>query len=126
MTDERLAEIKARAKMAKLGPWQVDSEENDILAADESLVAELLLNNTNPYFDAMFIAHARQDIPDLIAEIERLRAELRKRCDYLEERQWEERSLWGYRANCIECGYYDPNHAPDCRHARLMNMPEGV
>jgi len=50
MTEERLAEIKMRTEAATPGPWLVD-------ASDSA--------------DALFMAHARQDIPDLLAEVER-------------------------------------------------------
>lgn len=55
MTPERLAEIKARAEAATSGPWD---------------------DGCSHAVNGEFIAHARQDIPDLVAEVERLRAAL--------------------------------------------------
>lgn len=43
----------------KMGVWLVEHDEDEIAHAD-----------------ALFIAHAREDIPALIAEVERLRAEI--------------------------------------------------
>lgn len=83
MDEKRLEEIEARAKAATPGPWT-------IFARSKRAVRAIWLTRLNrdgdsvwtwPGFvqtsfehDADFIAHARQDIPDLLAEIERLQA----------------------------------------------------
>lgn len=84
LTAERLAEIKARAEKATPGPW---------FLRDEGTFGEVLVQyRTEPHGfrfpvaravrstpgyaeSAEFIAHARQDVPDLVAEVERLREE---------------------------------------------------
>lgn len=68
MTDERLEEIEAREAAASEGPWEAIGlvVANEWPAKD---VAEVLSNQN----DADFIAHARLDIPDLLAEVRRLR-----------------------------------------------------
>ena len=57
MTDqtERLAQIRARVQAATPGPWTTKTLHTTLADAD-------------------FIAHSRQDIPDLLAELSRLRA----------------------------------------------------
>ena len=75
---ERLHEIKKRAEEATEGPW---SDENGIVTADKLLdrkygEPEEVAETTQSDADAEFIANARQDIPDLIAEVERLRTKL--------------------------------------------------
>ncbi|QVY62939.1 hypothetical protein [Cytobacillus gottheilii] len=101
LTNEQLAEIKARANAATAGPWTqmngvniftdlgatnkngVTADRNDgwcIADTSEGLTfvdGELVEMESNEQWDnAKFIAHARQDIPNLIAEVERLRLAL--------------------------------------------------
>lgn len=90
MTEERLAEIRGREKVATQGTWRAKCE---ILEADECGNATATMtyvstnekgicilygrghDDTNAQEDAAFIAHAREDIPALLDEVERLRAE---------------------------------------------------
>lgn len=95
MTPEQLAEIKARATAATPGPWvsawepfmgTYDSggERNPDVAfigpedLPEAVTIAFGLEGENPYdspslkANAAFIAHARADIPALVAEVERL------------------------------------------------------
>lgn len=90
LTEERIVEIRGREKAATQGPWRAKSE---ALEADEcgNATAEMTCVSTNDkgicilygrghddantQEDAAFIAHAREDIPALLDEVERLRAE---------------------------------------------------
>lgn len=65
LTKEQLDAIKARVEIATPGEWGLGVYRvyNDKFKA----VAETL-----HFEDAKFIAHARQDVPALIAEVERL------------------------------------------------------
>ena len=96
MTD-RLEEIRARAEAATPGPWRwrgllaakgseqtyagypqrVFGRNTDPVDTSPALIAETFdgHSDTAPP-NADFIAHAREDIPYLLAEIERLRAAL--------------------------------------------------
>jgi hypothetical protein len=88
----RLEEIKARAEKATRGPWkaplkdlgEAEFTERNEFYFDHSFEAYPPLGEAGPVFvaasveDADFIANARADIPWLIAEIERLHAELDK------------------------------------------------
>jgi|HubBroStandDraft_6_1064221.scaffolds.fasta_scaffold02059_20 hypothetical protein len=68
----RLREIQERCDAATPGPWRVSKSE-DIMADDASggfIIASGL--SWQPEHD--FIAHAREDVPFLLAEIDRLRA----------------------------------------------------
>lgn len=76
VTEERLEQMKIRERRATRGPWQSFVEGRDhfggssiIRTAGEDLE---ILGATGEDLD--FIANARQDVPDLIGEIERLRA----------------------------------------------------
>ena len=98
--DDQLREIEERAEAATPGPWQVRFLDDDhaanlvaIATTPETghpsppgdLIAATLVQFPTRYVDitdglwdenATFIAHARQDIPRLLAEIRRLRAQL--------------------------------------------------
>lgn len=90
ITDERIAEIKARAEAATAGPWRVENDGDvmdvdfgpivewpwRILAPDETTLLEFTSDPRVSDEDAAFIAAARRDIPLLLAEIERLKAML--------------------------------------------------
>ena len=88
LTDKYLSEIEARAKAATPGPWQYHRTWQDdrhramyvmhgytgrASKHDNPWIADLADDNNE---DAEFIAHAREDIPALLAEIRRLQAEL--------------------------------------------------
>ena len=95
MTPERIAEIKAREGKATPGPWVVDKYANGVdlgykpdhertwgYGCGNGFVCDLNDGEYHEYCsqdeqraNAEFIAAARQDIPDLLAEVERLRAE---------------------------------------------------
>ena len=72
MSEKRLAEIRARVEAATPGPWEVDDKYSDgfvvceldeYVAVSTSTDADIGLDGRA---DAEFIAHARQDIPDLL------------------------------------------------------------
>ncbi len=83
--------IKQRVARATAGPWKSAWEH---MPADEETLETVIYNEDQPngskaivgllYYDghwaactqpnSTFIAHARTDVPDLIAEVERLRA----------------------------------------------------
>ena len=89
MTPERLAEIRVRAEAATQGPWEAQDysadpgDEVSCITAGEpgtmrqrAVAYAIAYSWTTPEScaaDATFIAAARTDVPDLVAEIERLR-----------------------------------------------------
>lgn len=80
ITDKRLAEIQARTEVATEGPWIVDGPAQcgpgDTLTVHPVENGGTLAYVQPSWGDAEFIAHAREDIPALLAEIDRLRGEL--------------------------------------------------
>ena len=87
LTDAELAAIRARVDAASPAPWESFIEGRDHLAGDDFIrIGGLdlawhdmnVLHDTHPAppHDLDFIAHARQDIPRLLAEVERLRRKL--------------------------------------------------
>lgn len=84
MTALDLDAIEAREKATTPGPWVHD--ETDGIGCDVWTQGETVMGGTvhttddgyprgdyNPVEDALFIAHAKQDIPALVAEVRRLR-----------------------------------------------------
>jgi hypothetical protein len=80
LTDEELAAIRARCAAATPGPWRSHVEGRDhtsgssfiMTGEDDSRGEDIELSGATPA-DQDFIAHARQDIPRLLEEIQRLR-----------------------------------------------------
>ncbi len=75
MNQEQLNAIKERVAKATSGPWEYDNEERGIW---NNCGFNYLGTVTLSHIDADFIANAREDVPALIAEVERLNKELNK------------------------------------------------
>ncbi|OAI01502.1 hypothetical protein [Methylomonas methanica] len=76
LTDEELLAIKMRSEQATPQPWKAYVEGRDFLGGDSFIQTggeDIYLTPGASVADHDFIAHARQDIPRLIAEVERLR-----------------------------------------------------
>lgn len=77
MSVERLAQIRVREGAATKGPWHLERHEPTLarLVVSEDCTLDISFgyigNRTEG--DAEFVAHARDDVPDLLAEVERLR-----------------------------------------------------
>lgn len=81
MSDERLWEIEMRAALAPRGPWHVEycgdeGYPQQISNPQAFLIAETYQGGTGVRPTPEFIAHARTDVGDLVAEVKRLRTEL--------------------------------------------------
>ena len=75
LTDERLNDIKKRCEYATPGPWKSYVEAREKISGSSFIQTggvDIYLTGATTE-DQDFIANARQDIPDLLAEIERLR-----------------------------------------------------
>jgi hypothetical protein len=103
-----LDEIRKRESLATKGPWRGFDNPCDNYWAD-----------VHPE-DADFIAHARQDIPDLLDYVDRLKEGLRRLewCDHANG------SGKGFGALCPVCGCSKVldkgGHGPDCWLAELL------
>jgi hypothetical protein len=75
MTDDEIAAMKAREERATHGPWNVHVATWGIVQHDRPL--PIVYGNAHYGIladaDAEFIAHAREDVPALLAEVEQLR-----------------------------------------------------
>ena len=74
LTEEQLAAIKARAEAATPGAWGIEHVERRIWAGNERVCFLFGQDRRQNENNGVFIAHAREDVPALLAEIERLRA----------------------------------------------------
>jgi hypothetical protein len=75
LSDDDIAEIRDRCNRATPGPWKSYVEGRDHTSGSDFIMTggeDIYLTGAS-VDDQDFIAHARQDIPKLIAEIERLR-----------------------------------------------------
>lgn len=90
ITEKRLTEIQARVEDATEGPWFVDGPAQcgpgDTLTVYPVEDGGTLAYVQPSWGDAEFISRAREDIPALLAEVERLRAELAKAREVTEEK----------------------------------------
>jgi hypothetical protein len=76
MTNEELKAIRERAEAATPGPWIAEGE---TVYSSGVLIAgtyPAMICDDCDITEAEFIAHAREDVPKLLAEIERLRSAL--------------------------------------------------
>jgi len=74
MNQEQLNAIKERVAKATPGPWEYDEEERGIWnKGGFNYLGTVTLSHNS----AEFIAHAREDVPALVAEVEYLRGMLR-------------------------------------------------
>lgn len=76
LTSDEIEAIKARCEQATAGPWTSFIEKRDKISGPDFIQTDgedIYLTGAT-LADQEFIAHARQDIPRLIAEIERLRS----------------------------------------------------
>lgn len=80
MSEERLDAIQARVDGATTSPWDDQPNWTDTARVVLNGDGEALWDAVGLMADAdsEFIAHAREDIPALLAEVHRLRAELAK------------------------------------------------
>ncbi|MEY2354758.1 hypothetical protein [Lysinibacillus capsici] len=94
MNQEQLNAVKERVAKATPGPWEIDrnsddcdfitdiwfNQDGDHVEVHDKSVMQSVLN-------AEFIAHSREDVPALVAEVERLREAL---SIYADEKRWVE------------------------------------
>jgi hypothetical protein len=103
LSDERLSEIETRCADATPGPWvnrrlngefattsirseatqrlRVVADRSEGIAGTAVAAVGLAAPRGQRIRDATFIAHARADVPDLLAEVRRLRALLAGRAE---------------------------------------------
>jgi hypothetical protein len=78
LSQSKIDEIKLRCKRTTSGPWKSYVEGRDMTSASSFIMTggeDIYLTGATTA-DQDFIAYARQDIPRLIAEIERLKSEI--------------------------------------------------
>lgn len=71
---EELSQMKARAEKATAGPW-IRTHDCLIRTQNTEIVVAEAWRRVKGAEDAAFIAHAREDVPRLVAEVERLQSQ---------------------------------------------------
>jgi hypothetical protein len=83
MTEKELRAIQERVNRASEGPWAQGTLETECLATRNGKGRPILRRtngNTLPdELDMDFIAHAREDVPRLVAEVRRLKTRIKNR-----------------------------------------------
>ncbi|WP_197261646.1 ead/Ea22-like family protein [Brevibacillus laterosporus] len=82
---EEIEAIRERAEKATSGPWWTSGGCEVTSQVDDSHVCDTTLSKGDYVSDAEFIAHAREDIPKLLAEIERLQTNWKRLKEYVDE-----------------------------------------
>jgi hypothetical protein len=106
LSHDRLAAIRARAEAATAGPWRADWKgtnhyEITSQASDNPYSFWVMTDSSARGEDLDFAAHARQDIPDLLAHAEALArrvADLEELARSLSERVHKQSELLSRRA----------------------------
>lgn len=75
MNAEKLNAIKERAEKATPGPWNSSGDYDGYIYSQEDTRTKIC-DDFRTQADEEFVKHARQDIPELVAEVERLRKEI--------------------------------------------------
>ena len=82
MTKTELNTIEARASAASEGPWGICFDGGMLQRVTRTQAPDVA--SVPSFKDAIFITHARTDIPALIAEVRRLQDRLRQTIKILE------------------------------------------
>jgi hypothetical protein len=80
LSDDEIDEIRNRCELATAGPWKSYVEAREKMVGSDFIMTtgvDIYLNGATTA-DQDFIAHARQDVPRLLAEIAALKELLRK------------------------------------------------
>lgn len=122
ITEKRLDEIRERLDAATPGPWRPDNDEPGYVIApgdpsgwDGYLIASTVDHDGGLFVqehNAELIAHAPQDLADLLAEVERLRGVLAKAREVTEEKV----EKGGVAANDVGWTCYGGAHEPGSYH----------
>ena len=103
---EQIEQIRKRCEAATPGPWRVPEGYSWRVAEGDTYICNMFgRQDLQDSENAKFIAHARTDIPLLLDEIDRLRAELNEAnndfCEVVAERDAMERAVRGHCFSCI-------------------------
>ena len=111
MTEEQLREIEAREAAATPGPWRRGVGNTAMRVCSAYPAKSYFICEGTNADDLEFAAHSREDIPELVAEVRRLREGLAR----LERGD----AIWGV---CAVCEYDVPRggHQPGCPLAAIL------
>ena len=130
MSADRLAEIKARCDAATEGPWVRDMHSPDMSGRSGWYIRgprklglrSMVLNSRMLSGDAEFVEAAREDVPWLVEQVERLTAER----DALARLTRENEALRA-KVAAVEALHWDVEgkcaHCRDCYHDDYLSWP---
>lgn len=99
LTPEHEAAIRGRVAAATKGPWLPRIDEGDVIT-DHTWYANIIAKVGGIAEDVAFIAHARKDVPALLAELDRVREERDALTAEVERLRAENEQLhWQYDGN---------------------------
>ena len=96
LTEQEIAEIKARCEAATLGEWRTPPSFSGVTTQEYGDIC-LAVGERNRIANMRFICYAREDIPALLADRAELVAEVKQR-----ERLESARDIWKRRAQALE------------------------
>ena len=98
ITQEQLARWRALADAATPGPWEQVAESGEWWISGPDIERHFVIDTTNGVNaqNADFIAAAREAVPALLAEVERLTAEVRRHEEAEHQREMEHEAANDY------------------------------
>lgn len=134
MTPEELDAIESRANAAAPGPWRAPRRkhlEQVVFFASDDPEDVIVLAGNSPGMklglspeDAAFIAHAREDVPALVAEVRRLRTILEGRTTPPTDAEIE--AHWRAGGHWLTVQQRRPELAGDTPRPHVLTDPEDV
>lgn len=121
-----LGPIEKRANAATEGPWKRDAEQDDtpVVYRDHPAVAgaaEVIFTaDWGTEADAEFAAHARQDVPALVARVRELEEENQKLRALVGDLADDGTCWYDHHGYCQEHGWFATD--PQCPHARARQI----
>jgi hypothetical protein len=123
LTDQQLDDIEARTAAATAGPWCTDSWEiyqgTEYVPGISEWIGETCRGATSldqDRADAAFVAHARTDVPALLAEVRQLRTRV---AELEEERrlEWLAQGTTPHTPRLCACGHSHHAHRVPAPHS---------
>lgn len=135
MTDDELTQIEKRATSATPGPWEVSRRDDigggfDYFIEAGPMAVAVTSEDTRPpravlgaRSDAAFIAHAREDVPRLVADIRAARAAMRA-----DDRSRAVRAVLKSHGCDCDCEHlkHGSEHEPDCERCLACSVEEAM
>jgi hypothetical protein len=118
MTSARRAEIRARVEAAPIGPWVAERGFPQVVHnGGENILAEFFQDVDEDGTAARFAAAARQDVPDLLDEVDRLATQIEEQAGW--SKNTEDNNLLILRLPCGHARLAFAHWPPQIKHLRF-------